>query len=171
MTSQRSQQAKVQNREREFREDVDKLVQLSNELRGELNTTAASNVLSVKIYKRVQEIAKLATDGIYFEGLVCNGEALILFAFFGSFARHRELMRYFSVVPVLFRFLGRVLNQSFQRAGGVFVDGADRRYQAGVKERFDPRSKLLRGLFRRSRHVRFQRAPPRFINRTALGVQ
>ena len=60
MTIQRSQQAKVQNREREFREDVDKLVQLSNELRGELNTTAASNVLSVKMYKRVQEIAKLA---------------------------------------------------------------------------------------------------------------
>jgi hypothetical protein len=51
---------RCQNREREFREDVDKLVQLSNELRDELNTTPASNVLSVKMYKRVQEIAKLA---------------------------------------------------------------------------------------------------------------
>jgi hypothetical protein len=55
-----AQQAKVQNREREFREDVDKLLQLSNELRDELNTAPASNVLSVKMYKRVQEIAKLA---------------------------------------------------------------------------------------------------------------
>ena len=50
----------VQTREREFRVDVDKLVQLSNELREELNTAPASNVLSVKMYKRVQEIAKLA---------------------------------------------------------------------------------------------------------------
>jgi hypothetical protein len=55
-----AQQVKVQNREREFREDADKLVQLSNELRDELNITTASNVLSVKMYKRVQEIAKLA---------------------------------------------------------------------------------------------------------------
>jgi hypothetical protein len=55
-----AQQAKLHNREREFREDVDKLVQLSNELRDELNAPPASNVLSVKTYKRVQEIAKLA---------------------------------------------------------------------------------------------------------------
>lgn len=55
-----AQQAKVQNREWEFRDDVDKLVQMSNELREELNTTPASNVLSVKMYKRVQEIVKLA---------------------------------------------------------------------------------------------------------------
>ena len=50
----------MQNREGQFRDDVDKLVQLSNELRDALNTTPASNVLSVKMYKRVQEIARLA---------------------------------------------------------------------------------------------------------------
>ena len=33
---------------------------MSNELRDELNTTPASNVLPVKMYKRVQEIAELA---------------------------------------------------------------------------------------------------------------
>ena len=55
-----ARQAKAQTRERQFRDDVDKLVQLSNELRDELNITPASNVLSVKMYKRVQEIAKLA---------------------------------------------------------------------------------------------------------------
>ncbi len=55
-----AQQAKLQNRERQFRDDADKLVQMSNELREELNTTPGSNVLSVKMYKRVQEIARLA---------------------------------------------------------------------------------------------------------------
>ena len=55
-----AQQAKVQNRERQFRDDADKLIQLSNELLEELNATPASNVLSVKMYKRVQEIARLA---------------------------------------------------------------------------------------------------------------
>lgn len=55
-----AQQAKAQNRKRQFRDDVDKLVQMSNELREELNATPAVNVLSVKMYKRVQEIAKLA---------------------------------------------------------------------------------------------------------------
>jgi hypothetical protein len=55
-----AEQSKVKNRERQFREDVDKLVQVSNELREELNTAPAANVLSVKMYKRVQEIAKLA---------------------------------------------------------------------------------------------------------------
>jgi hypothetical protein len=54
-----AQHAKLQNRERQFRDDVDKLVQLSNELREELNAGPASNVLSVKMYKRVQEIARL----------------------------------------------------------------------------------------------------------------
>jgi hypothetical protein len=55
-----AQQTKVQNRERQFRDDVDKLVQMSNELREELNTTPAANVLSVRMYKRVQEIVRLA---------------------------------------------------------------------------------------------------------------
>ena len=55
-----AQQATAQNRERQFRDDADKLVQLSNELREELHATPASNGLSVKMYKRVQEIARLA---------------------------------------------------------------------------------------------------------------
>lgn len=55
-----AQQAILQHREREFRDDADKLVQLSNELREELNATPATNVLSVKMYKRVQEIVRLA---------------------------------------------------------------------------------------------------------------
>ncbi len=55
-----AQQAKAQHREGEFRADVDKLVQLTNELREQLNTMPSADVLSVKMYKRVQEIAKLA---------------------------------------------------------------------------------------------------------------
>jgi len=55
-----SQQTALHRREQVFRAGVEKLYQLSGELRGELQTEAASNVLSVKMYKRVQEIEKLA---------------------------------------------------------------------------------------------------------------
>jgi hypothetical protein len=55
-----SQQTALRHREQVFRAGVEKLYQLSGELREELQTAPASNVLSVKMYKRVQEIEKLA---------------------------------------------------------------------------------------------------------------
>lgn len=55
-----SQQAILHRREQEFRSGVEKLYQLTSELREELKTTPATNVLSVRMYKRVQEIEKLA---------------------------------------------------------------------------------------------------------------
>lgn len=55
-----SQQIILHNREQEFRTGVEKLYRLTNELREELKTTPGPNILSVRMYKRVQEIQKLA---------------------------------------------------------------------------------------------------------------
>jgi hypothetical protein len=51
--------ALVQN-EREFRSGVERLYQLSSELRDEVQKTATSEVFSVRLYKKAEEIEKLA---------------------------------------------------------------------------------------------------------------
>jgi hypothetical protein len=51
--------ALVQN-EREFRSGVERLYQLSSELRDEVQKTSTSEVLSVRMYKKTEEIEKLA---------------------------------------------------------------------------------------------------------------
>jgi hypothetical protein len=55
-----SQQTLLHAREQEFRSGVEKLYQLTGELREEIKTTPTTDVLSVKMYKRMQEIEKLA---------------------------------------------------------------------------------------------------------------
>jgi hypothetical protein len=47
-------------REQQFRDGIERLYQLTNKLREEVKTTSTANVLSVKMYKRMQEIEKLA---------------------------------------------------------------------------------------------------------------
>jgi hypothetical protein len=49
----------LQNK-KEFREGVDHLYVLVNELREEVDKTATTDVLSVRMYKKAQEIEKLA---------------------------------------------------------------------------------------------------------------
>jgi hypothetical protein len=46
--------------EKEFREGVEHLYVLVNELREEVDKTATTDVLSVRMYKKAQEIEKLA---------------------------------------------------------------------------------------------------------------
>jgi hypothetical protein len=46
--------------EKEFREGVDQLSVLVNELKEEVEKTATTDVLSVRMYKKAQEIEKLA---------------------------------------------------------------------------------------------------------------
>jgi hypothetical protein len=52
--------ALLQQNEKEFREGVEHLYALVNELREEVDKTATTDVLSVKMYKKAQEIEKLA---------------------------------------------------------------------------------------------------------------
>lgn len=51
--------AMLQN-EKEFRAGVERLYQLSSELREEMQKTTTTNVLSVRMYKKTEEIEKLA---------------------------------------------------------------------------------------------------------------
>ena len=51
--------AMVRN-EKEFRVGVERLYQLSGDLREEMQKTATTNVLSVQMYKKTEEIEKLA---------------------------------------------------------------------------------------------------------------
>jgi hypothetical protein len=46
--------------EKEFREGIEKLYQMATELRDELAQTPKMNVLSVRMYKKTEEIEKLA---------------------------------------------------------------------------------------------------------------
>lgn len=46
--------------EKEFREGVEKLYQMATELRDELAQAPRMNVLSVRMYKKTEEIEKLA---------------------------------------------------------------------------------------------------------------
>jgi hypothetical protein len=50
----------LQQNEREFREGVEQLSMLVNELKEEVEKTTATDVLSVRMYKKAQEIEKLA---------------------------------------------------------------------------------------------------------------
>jgi hypothetical protein len=50
----------MRQNEKEFRAGVERLYQLSSELREELQNTATMNVLSVRMYKKTEEIEKLA---------------------------------------------------------------------------------------------------------------
>ena len=46
--------------EKEFREGIEKLYQMATELRDELAQAPKMNVLSVRMYKKTEEIEKLA---------------------------------------------------------------------------------------------------------------
>jgi hypothetical protein len=59
-SSHRSSRNVLQENEREFRAGVERLYQLSSELRDEVQKTATSDVLSVRMYKKTEEIEKLA---------------------------------------------------------------------------------------------------------------
>jgi flagellar motility protein MotE (MotC chaperone) len=50
----------LQENERDFRAGTERLYQLAAELRDEVKNTAASDVLSVRMYKKAEEIEKLA---------------------------------------------------------------------------------------------------------------
>jgi hypothetical protein len=52
--------ALLRQNEKEFREGVEHLYVLVNELREEVDKTATTDVLSVSMYKKAQEIEKLA---------------------------------------------------------------------------------------------------------------
>jgi hypothetical protein len=50
----------MRQNEKEFRAGVERLYQLSSELREEMQKTTTTNVLSVRMYKKTEEIEKLA---------------------------------------------------------------------------------------------------------------
>jgi hypothetical protein len=58
--AQGSQQDVMRRREEDFRGGVEKLFQMTNDLREEVKTATTTDVLNVKMYKRVREIEKLA---------------------------------------------------------------------------------------------------------------
>ncbi len=55
-----AKRARMQQDEKEFREGVERLYQLSGELREEVQKTATTEVLSVRMVKKTEEIEKLA---------------------------------------------------------------------------------------------------------------
>jgi hypothetical protein len=55
-----AKRARLQQNEKEFREGVERLYQLAGELRGEVEKTATTDVLSMRMVKRTEEIEKLA---------------------------------------------------------------------------------------------------------------
>jgi hypothetical protein len=55
-----AKRAQIARNEKEFREGVDRLYQLTNELRDEVRQTTTTNVLSIHMYKQTQEIENLA---------------------------------------------------------------------------------------------------------------
>ena len=55
-----TKKATLLQNEREFRSGVERLYQLSSELREELQKTSTSDILSVHLYKKTEEIEKLA---------------------------------------------------------------------------------------------------------------
>jgi hypothetical protein len=60
LDSQAVKRAQLRRNEKEFREGVVRLYQLSSELRDEVAQTPTSQVLSVRMYKKTEEIEKLA---------------------------------------------------------------------------------------------------------------
>src|SRR5277367_4715009 len=57
---QRAKRAALKQNEKEFRAGVDRLYQLAGELKEEVNKTATTEVFSVQMYKRTEEIEKVA---------------------------------------------------------------------------------------------------------------
>jgi acyl-CoA reductase-like NAD-dependent aldehyde dehydrogenase len=55
-----AKRARMQQDEKEFREGVERLYQLASELREEIQKTTTTEVLSVRMVKRTEEIEKLA---------------------------------------------------------------------------------------------------------------
>jgi hypothetical protein len=55
-----ARKARLAQNEKEFREEVERLYELSGELRDEVQKTPPSGVLSVSMYKKTEEIEKLA---------------------------------------------------------------------------------------------------------------
>ena len=55
-----SRKARLAQNEKEFREGIEHLYELASELRDEVQKTPPSGVLSVSMYKRTEEIEKLA---------------------------------------------------------------------------------------------------------------
>lgn len=58
--SRRSARSVSQENEREFRAGVERLYQLTSELRDEVQKTITSDVLSIRMFKKTEEIEKLA---------------------------------------------------------------------------------------------------------------
>jgi len=52
----------LKRNEKEFRAGVEKLFQMSSELKEEVDKTMTSDVLSVRMYKKMEEIEKLAKE-------------------------------------------------------------------------------------------------------------
>ena len=59
-TTAAAKRAILQQNEREFREGVERLYQLSSELREEVQKTTTTDVLSLRMVKKTEEIEKLA---------------------------------------------------------------------------------------------------------------
>jgi flagellar motility protein MotE (MotC chaperone) len=57
---QSAKRAALQQNEKEFRAEVDKLYQLAIELKQEVDKTVTTEVFSVQMYKRTEEIEKVA---------------------------------------------------------------------------------------------------------------
>jgi hypothetical protein len=55
-----AKRARLQQNEKEFREGVDRLYQLTRELREEVQKTTTTDVLSLRMVKKTEEIEKLA---------------------------------------------------------------------------------------------------------------
>jgi hypothetical protein len=55
-----AKRARLQQNEKEFREGVERLYQLTSELREEVQKTMTTDVLSVRMVKKTEEIEKLA---------------------------------------------------------------------------------------------------------------
>lgn len=59
-TARAARKALAQQNEKEFHEGVDRLHQLTGELQEEVQKTATTSVLSVRMFKKTEEIEKLA---------------------------------------------------------------------------------------------------------------
>lgn len=59
-TAQAAKRAQILQQEKEFREGVERLYALTGELRDEVQKTTTTQVLSVHMYKKTEEIEKLA---------------------------------------------------------------------------------------------------------------
>jgi flagellar motility protein MotE (MotC chaperone) len=58
--SQSAKRAALQQNEKEFRAEVDRLCQLATDLKQEVDKTVTTEVFSVQMYKRTEEIEKVA---------------------------------------------------------------------------------------------------------------